>query len=69
MLSSVPEIAELVGVGNAERIPLVNEQHENGKSKTDLESIFSRVMLLSKDTISEMISKLKRRLNLEKKVI
>lgn len=69
MLSSVPEIAELVGVGNAERILLVNEQHENGKSKTDLESIFSRVMLLSKDTISEMISKLKRRLNLEKKVI
>ncbi|PQQ04519.1 glutamine--tRNA ligase isoform X2 [Prunus yedoensis var. nudiflora] len=67
MLSSVPEIAELVGVGDAERILLVNEQHENGKSKTDLESIFSRVMLLSKDTISEMISKLKRRLNLEKK--
>ncbi|PQQ01036.1 mannose-6-phosphate isomerase 1 [Prunus yedoensis var. nudiflora] len=67
MLSSVPEIAELVGVRDAERILLVNEQHENGKSKTDLESIFSRVMLLSKDTISEMISKLKRRLNLEKK--
>lgn len=68
MLSSVPEIAELVGLGDAERILLASEQHENGKAKTDLESIFTRLMLLSKDTIAEMVSKLKRRLSLEKKV-
>lgn len=69
MLNSVPEIAGLVVVGDAERILLGSEHHENGKAKTDIESIFTRLMLLSKDTIAEMISRLKRRLNLEKKVL
>lgn len=68
MLRTVPEIAELVGVADAEKILLVGERHENGKVNTDLEAMFSRLMLSSKETISKMISKLKRRLNQEKKV-
>ncbi|XP_050374427.1 mannose-6-phosphate isomerase 1-like [Argentina anserina] len=67
MLRTVPEIAELVGVVDAEKILLVGERHENGKVNTDLEAMFSRLMLSSKETISKIISRLKRRLNLEKK--
>nr|XP_011464099.1 PREDICTED: mannose-6-phosphate isomerase 1-like [Fragaria vesca subsp. vesca] len=67
MLRTIPEIAELVGVADAEKILLVGERHESGKVNTDLEAMFSRLMLSSKETISKMISKLKRRLNQEKK--
>ncbi|XP_015883964.3 mannose-6-phosphate isomerase 2 [Ziziphus jujuba] len=67
ILGSVPEIVEFVGITEAEQILHIIEQDENGKVKEVLESIFNKLMLLDKDTITEMIYKIKRRLNTEKK--
>lgn len=68
VLCTVPEIIELVGGADAEQSLPVNEMDRNHELEAVLESIFSQILLSSKDKICQSLSKLKWRLNLEKKV-
>lgn len=68
MLSSVPEIVELVQCADAEKFSHDSEQDGKEKVKLLFESIFSQIMSSNKGTVREAICKLKRRLSLEKKV-
>lgn len=68
MLSSVPEIVELVQEADAEKFSNDSEQDGREKVKPLFESIFSQIMSSSKGAVREAVSKLKRRLSLEKKV-
>ena len=68
MLSSVPEIVELVQVADAEKFSHDSEQNGKEKVKSLFESIFSQIMSSNKAMVREAICKLKRRLSLEKKV-
>lgn len=68
MLCAVPEIVELIGKAEAEQVLHANEHVGQDKVKAVLESIFIRLMSSSKDTISELIFKIKQRLNREKEV-
>ncbi|KAJ4709919.1 Mannose-6-phosphate isomerase [Melia azedarach] len=67
VLCTVPEIVELVGGADAEQSFPVKELDRNQEAKAILVSIFSQILLSSKDEICEIISRLKWRLNLEKK--
>ncbi|XP_031248215.1 mannose-6-phosphate isomerase 1-like isoform X2 [Pistacia vera] len=67
VLFTVPEIIELVGGADAEQWLPVNEMDKNHELEAVLESIFSQILLSSKDKICQSLSKLKWRLNLEKK--
>lgn len=69
VLCTVPEIVELVGGADAEQSFPVKELDRNQEAKAILVSIFSQILLSSKDEICEIISRLKWRLNLEKKVL
>lgn len=68
MLSSVPEIVELVQCADAEKFSHDSEQDGKEKVKQLFESIFGQIMSSNKGIVREAISKLKRRLSLEKKV-
>lgn len=68
MLCTVPEIVDLVGGIDAEQCFPVNEFGRSQEVKAIVESIFSQILLSSKEEICEIISRLKWRLNLEKKV-
>lgn len=68
MLSGVPEIVELIGKADVGQVLHVNEHMGEEKVKAVLESIFIQLMSSHKDTISELIFKIKRRLNMEKEV-
>ncbi|KAJ9140756.1 hypothetical protein P3X46_031364 [Hevea brasiliensis] len=65
VLCSVPEIVELIGSGNAKQFLLVNEQDRDKNAKAVLQSIFSQLVLASRDKIGAMISNIKSRLLLE----
>ncbi|XP_006469088.1 mannose-6-phosphate isomerase 1-like [Citrus sinensis] len=67
VLCTVPEIVDLVGGADAEQCFPVNEFGRSQEVKAIVESIFSQILLSSKDEICEIISRLKWRLNLEKK--
>ncbi|KAL5545267.1 hypothetical protein UlMin_009051 [Ulmus minor] len=67
VLVRVPEIVELVGKVDAEKILSSNEEDEKEKLRSMLETIFSQLMSSDKDAISEMITRMKRRLKLESK--
>ena len=68
MLSSVPEIVELVQCGDAEKFSHDSGQDGKEKVKQLFESIFSQIMSSNKGIVREAICKLKRRLSFEKKV-
>lgn len=68
MLCTVPEIVDLVGGADAEQCFPVNEFGRSQEVKAIVESIFSQILLSSRDEICEIVSRLKWRLNLEKKV-
>lgn len=68
VLSSVPEIVELVQCADAEKFSHDSEQDGKEKVKQLFESIFGQIMSSNKGIVREAISKLKRRLSLEKKV-
>ncbi|XP_038875726.1 mannose-6-phosphate isomerase 1-like [Benincasa hispida] len=67
VLSSVPEIVELVQCADAEKFSHESEQDGKEKVKQLFESIFSQIMSSNKGIVREAICKLKRRLSLEKK--
>lgn len=68
VLNNVPEIKELVGLDEASRFMDVKEEDRNERVKTILQSIFTKLMSADKDTVAELVSKLKRRLNEESKI-
>ncbi|XP_050230583.1 mannose-6-phosphate isomerase 1 [Mercurialis annua] len=65
VLQNVPEIAELVGAVDGNKILYINEQEGEEKVKSVLRSIFTQLMSAGKETITEVISKLKNRLQME----
>lgn len=69
MLCGVPEIVELIGKADAEQVLRGNEHVGEEKVKAVLEFIFTQLMPSNKDTISELIFKIKPRLNMEKEVV
>ncbi|KAI3981788.1 hypothetical protein MKX01_027773 [Papaver californicum] len=68
VLLTVPDITELVGSVAAELLLSVKEEDGEEKIKPLLRSIFTILMLASKDLVSEMVSKMKDRLTAESKV-
>jgi mannose-6-phosphate isomerase len=68
VLLNVPEIVELVGSAHANRILHLDEQDEEEKAKSVLRSTFTQLMLASKETITEAVSKIKSRLHTESQV-
>lgn len=68
VLLDVPEIVELVGSADADRILHLHEQDGEEKAKSVLQSSFTQLMLASKETITEAVSKIKSRLHMESQV-
>ncbi|KAJ4960447.1 hypothetical protein NE237_020357 [Protea cynaroides] len=68
VLHDVPEIIDLVGNAEANEVLHINEQYGEKRVKTILRSIFTHLMTASEDAISEAVSKMKRRMNMETKV-
>ncbi|KAL0332474.1 UNVERIFIED_CONTAM: Mannose-6-phosphate isomerase 2 [Sesamum calycinum] len=68
VVHSVPEIIEVVGSSCAEQVLHVNEEDGETKLKEVLQSLFTKLMSVSKAVISEVISKLISRLNLKREV-
>lgn len=68
MLEDVPEIVELVGRADATEILSVSEQDGKDKVKSVLQSIFTQLMSASKEMVSQVITKLKNRLQIESQV-
>ncbi|XP_062150591.1 mannose-6-phosphate isomerase 1-like isoform X3 [Alnus glutinosa] len=68
VLLNVPEIVELVGSADANQILHLDEQDGEEKAKSVLRSAFTQLMLASKETITEAVSKIKSRLHMESQV-
>ncbi|OVA04134.1 Mannose-6-phosphate isomerase [Macleaya cordata] len=69
VLNSVPEIVELVGSEAVDQLLHVNEKDgEEINIKSLLKSIFTQLMSASKDAVSELVSKMRDRLNSEKQM-
>ncbi|XP_038986062.1 mannose-6-phosphate isomerase 2-like isoform X2 [Phoenix dactylifera] len=68
VLAGVPEIVELIGDENASKVLNIKEQDGYMEVKSILRSIFTKVISASKEAVSELLSKLKCRLNVEHKI-
>lgn len=68
VLHNVPEIVELVGSADTNQVLNMNEEEEEEKVKSVLRSIFTQLMLASKEMTSKVISKLESRLHMESQV-
>ena len=69
VLRNVPEIKELVGLEDASKfIDIKEEDGCRDVVKAVLQSIFTKLMSAGKETVSELVSKLKSRLEEESKV-
>ncbi|GKU90304.1 hypothetical protein SLEP1_g4310 [Rubroshorea leprosula] len=62
---NVPETLELVRGADKEQFACFINEKGSQEGKAILQSIFSRLMLSTKDEITQMISKMKKRLSLE----
>ena len=69
VLTSVPEIGEIVGNEHVDRIMTLKETDACEEIKFALQSIYTKLMLASQETVSEQVSKLMHRLNAENKVL
>ncbi|KAH7682627.1 Mannose-6-phosphate isomerase type I protein [Dioscorea alata] len=67
VLTSVPEIGEIVGDEHVDRIMTFKETDACEEIKIALQSIYTKLMLASQETVSEQVSKLMHRLNAENK--
>ncbi|KAF0895005.1 hypothetical protein E2562_004992 [Oryza meyeriana var. granulata] len=68
VLRTVPEVRELVGKEEAAKL-MGAKEHDGGIGvRSYLQSAFTKLMTASKETVSEAVSKLKSRLNIESKV-
>ncbi|XP_042513765.1 mannose-6-phosphate isomerase 1-like [Macadamia integrifolia] len=68
LLHDVPEIIDLVGNAEANEVLLINEQYDENRVKAILQSIFTQLMTASENAITEAVSKMKQRLNMDTKV-
>ncbi|XP_038984698.1 mannose-6-phosphate isomerase 2-like isoform X2 [Phoenix dactylifera] len=68
VLAGVPEIVELVGDEDASKVMNTTEQGGYVEVKPILQSIFTKLMSANKEAVSEIVSKLKCRLNAENKI-
>lgn len=69
VLSNVPEIKELIGVDDTIKVMEIEEQDRLEEVKAIMISIFTKLMSADKDTVSELVLKLKSRLCEESKVL
>ncbi|XP_068642784.1 mannose-6-phosphate isomerase 1-like [Aristolochia californica] len=67
VLTTVPEIVELVG-STAEQFLKIEEQDGEEEVKSALKLIFTQLMSTSKDAVSEVVNKMKSRLDMENKM-
>ncbi|XP_042477203.1 mannose-6-phosphate isomerase 1-like [Macadamia integrifolia] len=68
VLHDVPEIIDLVGNADADEVLHINEKYGEKRVKSILRSIFTQLMTVSENAISEAVFKMKRRLNMENTV-
>ncbi|KAJ4973640.1 hypothetical protein NE237_006814 [Protea cynaroides] len=68
VLHDVPEIIDLVGNAEADEVLHINEHYGEKRIKSILQSIFTKLMTVSENAVSEAVFKMKRRLNMENKV-
>lgn len=68
VLHDVPEIVELVGTAEANRMINLHKQDGQDKIKSALRSTFTQLMSAGKETTAKAISKLKIRLQFESKL-
>ncbi|WOK93473.1 hypothetical protein Cni_G02171 [Canna indica] len=68
VLISVPEIKDLVGSEEARKFFITEELDVNSEAKMFLQSIFTKLISSSKEAVSELVSKLKVRLDTESKI-
>lgn len=67
VLRNVPEIVEVVGSAYTNQLLHIND-YEEEKVKSVLQSVFTQLMLVGKNDIFEVTSKLKNRLLMESQV-
>lgn len=65
VLDNVPEIEELVGSEEAKKVSGITDLDEEEKVKSALRSLFTHLMLASKEMITTVITKMKDRLHAE----
>ncbi|CAN6700424.1 unnamed protein product [Malus baccata var. baccata] len=65
VLDNVPEIEELVGSEEAQKVSGITDLDEEEKVKSALRSLFTHLMLASKEMITTVITKMKDRLHAE----
>ena len=68
VLRTVPEAEGLVGHEHAGKLMSLKEYDEGNEIKSSLQSAFAKLMAASKEKVSEALSKLIRRQNIESKV-
>uniref|UniRef100_A0A7N0SZI6 mannose-6-phosphate isomerase n=1 Tax=Kalanchoe fedtschenkoi TaxID=63787 RepID=A0A7N0SZI6_KALFE len=68
VVSSVPEVGELIGSSNKDRILHFNVKDGQEKFKPLLHEVFTKLMSADKDIVAEVISKVKNRLQSQNKV-
>ena len=68
VLCYVPEIVDMVGSAYANQILHINKQDGEEKVKSILQSIFTKLMLASKEMIMKVLSNIKSRLQIESQV-
>ncbi|KAG2595932.1 mannose-6-phosphate isomerase 1-like [Panicum virgatum] len=68
ILRTVPEVEGLVGHEDAGKLMTMKEYDGGSEVKSTLQSAFAKLMTASKDMVSEAISKLISRLNIESKI-
>ncbi|XP_071683903.1 mannose-6-phosphate isomerase 1 isoform X2 [Lolium perenne] len=68
VIRTVPEVGGLIGHEDAGKLITVKENHGGNDAKYVLQSAFAKLMMASKETVSEAVNKLKYRLNDESKI-
>ncbi|EAZ08978.1 hypothetical protein OsI_31243 [Oryza sativa Indica Group] len=68
VLRTVPEVEGLIGHEHAAKLMSFKEYDAGNQVKSTLQSAFANLMLASKDMVSEALSKLISRLNIESKI-
>ncbi|KAM2527581.1 hypothetical protein TB1_024819 [Malus domestica] len=65
VLANVPEIEELIGSEEAKKVSGITDQDKEEKVTSALRSVFTHLMLASKEMITTVITKMKDRLHIE----
>lgn len=68
VVQNVPEIIEVVGSACADQVLNIDKKDGDEKLKEVLQSLFTELMTAGKDVISEAVSKIGNRLNIQREV-